>query len=71
MMSFYVSPRDETKREIETVLAIAVVDSRAEAYVAPCRAERLDVGYTSDELVITIERVVEFYANFGRESCAE
>ena len=70
-MSFYVSPWDETKREIETMLAVAVVDSGVEANVAPCRAERLDVGYANYELVIAIERVVEFYANFGRESCAE
>ena len=38
-----VAPRDETKREVEPVLAIAVVDGRIEANVAPSRAEGLDV----------------------------
>lgn len=42
-MCFYVSPRDETKREVEAVLEIAVIDSRIEANVAPCRAKGLDV----------------------------
>ena len=42
-MCFYVAPRDETKREVEAVLAIAIVDSWVEANVAPSRAERLDV----------------------------
>ena len=38
-----VAPRDETKREVETMLAIAIVDSGGEADVAPSRTERLDV----------------------------
>ena len=42
-MCFYVAPRYETKREVESVLAIAIVDSGVEADVAPSRAERLDV----------------------------
>ena len=42
-MCFYVAPRDETKREVEAVLAIAVVDGRIEADVAPSRTEGLDV----------------------------
>ena len=42
-MCFYVAPRDETKREVEAVLAIAIVDSGVEANVAPSRAEGLDV----------------------------
>ena len=42
-MSFYIAPRDDAKREVETVLAIAVVDSGVEANVAPSRAEGLDV----------------------------
>ena len=42
-MCFYVAPRDETEREVEAVLAIAVIDSRIEANVAPCRAKGLDV----------------------------
>ena len=42
-MSFYVSPRDKTKREVEAVLAIAVVDSGVEANIAPSRTKGLDV----------------------------
>jgi hypothetical protein len=42
-MCFYVTPRDETKREVETILAITIVDSWVEANVAPSRAEGLDV----------------------------
>ena len=42
-MCFYVAPRDETEREVEAVLAIAVIDSWVEANVAPSRAEGLDV----------------------------
>ena len=42
-MCFYVAPRYETEREVEAVLAIAIVDSWVEANVAPSRAERLDV----------------------------
>ena len=65
-MCFYVAPRDETKREVETVLAIAIVDSGVEANVAPCRSKGLDVGHASYELVVAIGRIVEFYANFWR-----
>ena len=38
-----VAPRDETKREVGAVLAIAVVDSGVETNVAPSRAKGLDV----------------------------
>ena len=47
------------------MLAIAIVDSGVEANVAPSRTKGLDVGHASYELVVAIDRIVEFYANFG------